>query len=341
VITSTISLASLVAAFPTSWYERYVPNPIVAHIPQVFDELVAEEIISPQTKSFAGFSGVPRYFHPFVGKEGLIISLELMCWFFYFDDPFDHDDIADVAEGERIVARTIEVLNTGELPLDPTPIERLCERFRSRALQMGADRPDAAQRFIAACADWVGSIMPINRRQYRVLPSLADYKAIRLVNVGIFPQYPLDEIVSELTLEASFVEMPEIIELGKIAVWIVALCNDIYSYESESKHATQMNSLELRKIHNNLSLSAAYEQQVAEIKQEIDRFVALENFLIDRGILGNFELLGNDESSCHQLDRTKYINGIRSIIMGNHFWSLNDGRYSSPNSPFLELRTQI
>jgi Terpene synthase family 2, C-terminal metal binding len=333
-----ISLESLEQKLPSSWCDNFSLNPATAYRNSVFSELVAKDVIPDKDKSFKGFSGVPRYFHPFVENEGLALSLKIMCWYFYFDDPFDYGLVTQDST-QDLIKRMIEILKTREMPANPTPAERICGDFLAHAEKISLHQEEAFERFVNACCNWVESIIHIDRRNYSSLPSLEAYKHLRVQNVGILPEYPLNEIICKLTLEQDFVTMPEIIELGKISAWIVAQCNDIYSFESEAKHGTQMNSLEIRKIQDDLDLEEAYESQVTSIDQNIREFINIEANLIKQGILAKVESLENQELDSTQRDQTKYVQGMHSIIIGNHFWSLNDGRYSSDTSPFLELRS--
>jgi hypothetical protein len=334
---TSISLESLVQKFPSSWRNNFSPNPVTAYRSTVFSDLVEQGIIPFDDKSFKGFSGVPRYFHPFVENEGLVLSLKIMCWYFYFDDPFDYGLITQDST-EDLITRMIGIFKTGELPINPTPAERICSDFLTHAKKIALGQEAALERFINACQYWVESIIHIDRRNYTSLLSLETYKHLRIQNVGILPEYPLNEIICKLTLDENFVTMPEIIKLGEISAWIVAQCNDIYSFESEAKHGTQMNSLEIRKVQDDLDLEEAYESQIASIGQNIHEFIDIENDLIQQGVLAKIESLKTHELDNIYRDQTKYVQGMHSIIIGNHFWSLNDGRYSSDTSPFLELR---
>jgi Terpene synthase family 2, C-terminal metal binding len=333
-----ISLESLVQKLPSCWRNNFSLNPAIAYRNSVFSDLVEQGVVPSDDKSFKGFSGVPRYFHPFVENEGLVLSLKIMCWYFYFDDPFDYGLVTQNST-QDLITRMTRILKTGELPIYPTPAERICSDFLTHAKKISLHQEAALERFVNACHHWVESIIHIDRRNYTSLPSLEVYKYLRIQNVGILPEYPLNEIICKLTLDESFVTMPEIIKLGEISAWIVAQCNDIYSFESEAKHGTQMNSLEIRKIQDDLNLEEAYEAQIASIEQNIHEFIDIENGLIQQGVLVKVESLEVHGLDSIRRDQTKYVQGMHSIIIGNHFWSLNDGRYSSDTSPFLELRS--
>ncbi len=334
----SISLESLAQKLPSSWRNNFSLNPAIAYRNSVFSDLVEQDIIPFDDESFKGFAGVPRYFHPFVENEGLVLSLKIMCWYFYFDDPFDYG-LVTRGSTQDLITRMTGILKTGELPINPTPAERICSDFLAHAKKISLHKETALERFVSACHDWVESIIHIDRRNYISLPSLEAYKYLRIQNVGILPEYPLNEIICKLTLDESFVTMPEIIKLGEISAWIVAQCNDIYSFESEAEHGTQMNSLEIRKIQDDLDLEEAYELQIASIDQNIHEFIDIENSLIQQGVLVKVESLKSHGLDSIRRDQTKYVQGMHSIIIGNHFWSLNDGRYSSDTSPFLELRS--
>lgn len=334
---ATISLNNILETFPISWRMAYAPNPCTSYISSTFNDLVAQDIITPQDKYFWGFSSVARYFSPLADELGLIFFEEVICWYFYFDDPFDWGEISH-SEADRLIERMLDILHCGQLPANPSPSERLCASFWKRAYDRAAGRTDAFKRFTLACMDWVKSILPIDRRRSQTVATLQDYNALRLANVGIIPMYAINEINLGLSLKTSFVSLPDVIRLGELTALIVAYCNDIYSYELEVEKATQLNSLEIRTLENQLTLEEAYYEHIDAIREYINEFINIEKSLIERELLEVSELATDPEAAQCRQEQTSYIDAMRSIILGNHFWSLDDGRYHSVNSPFLELK---
>ena len=335
---TSLTLSPIWSIFPAQW-RQFVPNPNRGYVQPVREELARLGIVSAGDRAFLGFSGAPRYFHPRADEDALLLSLELICWYFYFDDPFDDGEIDSAGvSGASLVERMMRVLETGGLPADPSPTERLCQQYRTRARCMAAGRTAPFGRFIARCQDWVRSISPIDRRSLHFQPDLAEYARLRLANVGILPQYALNEIIGGLALDDGFVEMPEVRRFGDLAALVIAYCNDIYSYEREAERSTQLNSLEIRLAQHRLPLHQAFAEQLDDIRSMVREMEENEQALQRGGLIGRASLHEGAASLCRRRDQTRYIEDIKSLVVGNHAWSLDDGRYHSRTSPFRELR---
>ncbi|MCA9655526.1 MAG: hypothetical protein KC501_36760 [Myxococcales bacterium] len=231
----------------------------------------------------------------------------------------------------------LQVLELGRLPTDPSSCERLCYSFLDRARNIGGGNTPAWVRFRDRCAAWVKSILPLNRRVRHSHLELAEYNELRLANVGIVAEYALNEIIAGLDLDESFVADPMVVRYGDLAALIIAYCNDIYSYERETIQCTQFNSVELRCSNHGLSLHEAFFAQVEDIRAMVAEMVAIEDQLHSTGVLGYSQPNEEPGAARRRRHQTIYMEDIRAIVVGNHQWSLNDGRYDSLSSPFEEL----
>lgn len=127
------------------------------------------------------------------------------------------------------------------------------------------------------------------------------------------------------------------LRLRELAVLVVALSNDVYSFERESKQRTQWNSLELRRMGAN-TLTQAYEEQLADVRAMVAEMLQIEASLAQQGQVG-FSMDPDDALLRARRDQSRYVQGIKDIVVGNMLWSHADRRYVSPSSPFVELRT--
>jgi len=139
-------------------------------------------------------------------------------------------------------------------------------------------------------------------------------------------------------VDRKFREQPSVVRYGRLAALIIAYFNDIFSWEREAQEETQLNSIELRCSLGQLTLAEAYAQQVQAIKSLLAEMIAIEGQLELARATGPSGPDDDSESSSRRRARTQYIEAIRNIVVGNHLWSLTDGRYQSEDSPFLELR---
>ena len=326
-----LGLQELEDVLPEHWRE-FSPNPRRDHEERVQRQLAS--FITIDDRVFAGFRSVPRYFHPQASSEALVLSLEVIWWYFAFDDPFDDDEVG--ARAGELIERMQSVLATGTLPEHPSDCEQLAARFRGRAKAM--DRSGAVwPRFIQGCLDWVGSVQPINRHSSSVVPTVEQYLELRLQNVGILPEYTLNELVHRLNLVESFRCAPEVKRFADLSAMVIALFNDVYSYEREARMKTQWNSLELRVLAG-ASLPEAYKAQVAHAREMVAEMEVLGERLVEQGLVGGSLFGGSDPIPKHLRDNTRYIRGIVDVVVGHVLWVHDGGRYVSPSSPFRELR---
>lgn len=316
---------------PDSWLS-YAANPRRSFIAEVQRELEAEFALG-DAASFYGFCNAPRYFHPSADPDALVLSLELISWYFYFDDPLDAAAPGDAAW--RQVDRMVALLATGELPSAPTGCERLCHRYLSRARALCSSNPSWV-RFANQCAAWVASIRPLHRGLATEIPSVARYKELRVINVGILPLFTVNEIISNLSLTRDFLASELVRRLGELAALVVALVNDVYSYERESRQGTQWNSLELRRMKAG-TLAQAYEEHLADLRSMVSEMQHIEQLLALQGEIG-ISMDPSDAMFRARREQSRYVQGIKDIVVGNMLWSQADSRYVSPSSPFVELR---
>lgn len=330
-----LRLSHIEDLFPAEW-RAFSPSPRVRYIETIRQELISFGVLPAEgDPSFDGFCNVPRYFHPAASEEALALSLELICWYFYFDDPFD-DGV--VREGATVVERMLTALDPNKrFPSNLQPVEKLCRQFQRRAALLSGSR-ELYERFLLRCAEWVRSILPITQRRSEPV-GLDEYDGLRLVNVGILPEYTLNEMFGELRLTQTFLALPAVQRLGELAALIIAYCNDVYSYEREARRKTQLNSLEIRRATERCSLATAYEGQLERLRAMIAEFVSIQARLEHEGVVGWSSPDDTIATARKRRQQTRYVEDMIAIVVGNHYWSLADGRYASPRSPFEELRT--
>ncbi|XYI03032.1 terpene synthase family protein [Sorangium sp. So ce1128] len=334
-----LMLSRIPSMFPPRWGD-YVPS-CRAYKEPVLRDAVKMGIDHPMSRKFQTISGVPMYFHPLAGEEALKLSLELNVFFFYFDDIFDDDQVGVVFDrgqqkGSELIERMLRVLLAGELPPTPTGTERMCQNFREHSRRLCQGRPRTFQRFLRYCADWVRSVIPFSKIQRSsVAPDLDLYHQMRVENIGLYPLFSINEIDAGAEMSDEFIDNVDVRRYGEIASIFVAYCNDIYSYDKETRGgARPFNSLFLRRLEGGLSLAEAYERQLEAMSMLMEELASVEGRLVATGVMPE----PGSPGSPAQRAQARYIYDMRQIMIGNHWWSINDGRYSSGESPFAELR---
>lgn len=328
-----LKLDKIISLLPQPWPRHAPANG--AHIERAMRDPVSAAVIGTNPGRFPGMCGVPRYLYPEASEEALLLGLELNIWGFYFDDPFDDGDISllERTAGTSLIGRMVEVLETGASPPDPSPLELLCLQFRERARMLCRGRPQTWRRFVQSCVHWTDSVLPAARTQhFATLPDLSAYNEVRRTNIGIIPLACINEIDGPLQLDEAFFADPVIRRLHELTCLIIVHCNDLYSYEKERRLSAQpFNSLFLRQHHYHLGLEAAFEQHLAGIAAWLNELSELDGRL-------RAEVPVEPGDRAQKQAQALYVERLKGLILGNHLWSINDGRYSSLTSPFEELR---
>jgi len=334
-----LELDRFLCLLPQPWPQQAAAGR--AHIERALRDPVSAAVIRTKPALFPGLCDVPRYFYPEASEEALLLGLELNIWFFYFDDPFDDGDISltDRTAGAALIDRMVKLLDSGELPPEPSPLELLCLQFRERARRLCPGRPNTLRRFVESCIHWTDSVLPAASTQHgATLPVLASYDEARGTNIGILPLAYINEIDGPLEFDDAFFADPVIRRMHALTCLIICHCNDLYSYEKEMRlSARPFNSLFLRQHHDGLDLDAAFEQHLAGLAGWLAELAELEASLLTRD--GRADSAKRGPTWRMDQAHAQYIQRLKRLILGNHLWSIHGGRYSSPTSPFVELRT--
>jgi hypothetical protein len=161
----------------------------------------------------------------------------------------------------------------------------------------------------------------INRwKQLR--PSYDTYRSMRVVTIGLRPQFALAEILENLELSEEARKHPDLMRLERTTCRAVGWANDLFTYEKELEQG-EVHNLVLVLMHSeSLPLCDALRQARAAHDDEVRAFLSLEARLTGFG----------DEA--HAVRR--YVAMLRRWIRGHLDWAVKTGRYQERRSPVLQ-----
>ena len=249
-------------------------------------------------------------------------------WLFFLDDQYDdHPELGrDIPAVRNLMARSLEVLVTGELPADPLPFDRLsvCLREQSQAICF----PGWLPRFIRNVEEYLfhGSLVAMHFWNQGSVPDLVTYRTMRMLDSAVLAAIDIIEVAGAVVLPDAVHRHPLVIELRELAAQHVAYVNDIASYQKEVLcHESPCNLIPVLLMKEDLCFEVAVRKAIDVINDVMMRFLKTEVELPSCG--------GDIDQNL-----VAYVGGMKTWMRGNIDFVLTSGRYLSPASPFLELR---
>jgi hypothetical protein len=157
----------------------------------------------------------------------------------------------------------------------------------------------------------------INRwKQLR--PSRDVYQSMRIVTIGLRPQFVLAEIAEDIQLSETARVQPDLVRLEHLTCRAVGWANDLFTHEKELEQGEMHNLVLVLMDAESRSLHDAVERAKALHDSEIRSFLAIE-----AGLSG----LGEDRAVY------RYVSMLRRWIRGHLDWAVKTGRYRERHEP--------
>ncbi|KAJ3914016.1 terpenoid synthase [Lentinula edodes] len=250
--------------------------------------------------------------YPYFSKTQLRAGADLMNVFFVFDEYTD-------VENEIVVAQLgIEIMDGLRNPHKCCNIKggsilrKMAAEFWANTMSIATLSCQA--HFLHACHEYVLSVVEQARdRSGNKVRSIQDYLEVRRLAAGVYPSLALLEL--DLDLSDHVISHPAMKTLTRCAVDIIALGNDIYSFNVEqargdgSHNIITVVMMELKlDLHEALEWVGHYHRE-----RELEFLRAVKELPmwspeIDRQV-------------------AQYVNGIGNWVRANDCWSFESGRY--------------
>ncbi|WP_155893427.1 terpene synthase family protein [Cystobacter fuscus] len=291
-------------------------------------ELLRREPAQVRRFDASQFGLLTAHVYPRGTRERLELCNDWHVWLFLFDDEVDER----VEVGQRpaylkaYVDACLEVLRGGALRARATPLERFTWDLRQRMSRLASE--PWMERFVRDVEDYLhrGTLPAARHWTEGTVPDLESYIEQRALDSAVYTAQDLVEFAEPgQELPEELLRLPLVRRLRLLCTRVVALTNDLFSFEKEVLwHRNPNNFVHVLRVDRGLELREAISTAIDIINADTDAFIACEE-LLQASRLADPRLLG-------------YVEGLKAWIRGNVHWSLVTGRYSSPTSPFPELR---
>ncbi len=318
---------------PSTWPSE--PSPHARYIEQATRARVLGVKLLPRVPSVlrrfdaSQFGLLAAYAYPEATRERLELCNDWHVWLFLFDD--EADECADVGQRpaylQEYMEACLEVLRGGALRTRARPLERFTYDIRRRMERL------ASESWLSRFADDVesylfqGTLQASRHWTAGTVPDFDAYLTQRAEDSGMYTCVDLVEFAQEgRELPGHVLATPELRRMRELCTRVVALSNDLFSYEKEVLWSRNPNNLvHVLQVHHALGLEESVAEAIQVVNADVECFQACEERLLQSGLLDDARV-------------AFYVDGMKAWMRGNVCWSLVTGRYCSPTSPFPELR---
>lgn len=266
-------------------------------------------------------------FYPTASGDDLDLGVDLMSWFFLFDDQFDGPLGSDSAKSQMLITELEAVLEERQPATHSSAKTKIAIAFRDIWLRTCNPMPD---HFIdRARQNWIGYFRGYLSETETKLAgtqlSQSDYLAVRRSTIGVLPTLDMAERVTRSALPARVNDAHIVSAQRNITIDVNVLFNDIASYTKE---------LAIGEL-NNLVLIVAGSQDLGEIAAaareitqtavyKIREFTAL-CAAADQHLSSIYDLSPADQQALKNYQQ----NALTTLIRGSLDWHRTSGRYKA------------
>ncbi len=269
-----------------------------------------------------GYADLAAAFYPSATGPDLDLGVDLMSWFFLFDDLFDGPRGEDPQETKKLTDAVAAALD-GPLPDSAPPIahgfadvwRRTCEGMSAAWCRR------SARHWRAYFSGYVDEA--VSRHHNTPYTSAAEYLALRRHTIGVQPTVDLAERTGRFEVPHRIFDSAVMYAMLQIAVDTNLLLNDIASLEKEEARGEQNNMvLILAREHGwSRGRSIAYMQD--GVRTRLEQFLLLEACLPK--VYDTFDLDPQERESAEAYR----LDAVRSVIRGSYDWHRSSGRYAA------------
>jgi pentalenene synthase len=287
--------------------------------PRALSMITTEEAARRHARG--NYADLATYFYPAATGPDLDLGVDLMSWFFLYDDLFDGLTGKDPVEAARLVGAVTAVFDA---PLDaaaPLISRGLADLWRRTCEGMSADFQVRAARH---WRDYLNGY--VDEAEGRAVAGAQDsdtYFAIRRRTIGVLPTVDMAERTSHCEVPKRMYESAPMAAMLRIAIEVNVLFNDIASLEKEIAVGDPNNMVLILMRENGWTSERSIAHMQSEVRTRIEEFLLLETVLP-----GVYDSLGLDADERDRTDRFR-VDGLRTVIRGSHDWHRSSGRYDA------------
>jgi hypothetical protein len=276
----------------------------------------------------ADFVALSTWVYPTATDAQLQVCHDWHMWLFCFDDRVDSLDgryAGQEAAMVEVATRSLAALRHGEVHADPLAVYAL--QIREALLELAS--PSWLQGFCDAVEDYLfqGTFVAARHHREATVPGVEPFIRYRTSDSGLHTVIRLVELLTGGELGSTW-DDPAVRHLRMLCAEASALHNDLFSYEKEVIWNRCPNNLvHVVMVEQGVNFATAVTRCLRLIDERYHAFQRLRQRVLDERGAGDPVLVD-------------FIAGMLVWIEASADWELHSGRYSSPTSPFAELRQQ-
>lgn len=269
-----------------------------------------------------GYADLASRFYPHATGADLDLGVDLMSWFFLFDDLFDGPRGENPEETRKLTDAVAAALD-GPLPPSAPPIAHgFADIWRRTCEGMS---PAWCARSARHWRNYFDGYVDEAESRFRNEPceSAAQYLAMRRHTIGVQPTVDLAERAGRFEVPHRVFGGAVLSAMLQIAVDVNLMLNDIASLEKEEARGEQNNMVMILRREHGWARSRSIAHIQDEVHARLEEFLVLESGLPKLG-----EIYGLDPDAREALERYR-MDAVRTVIRGSYDWHRASGRYDA------------
>lgn len=267
-----------------------------------------------------GYAQLASRFYPHAIGADLDLGVDLMSWFFLFDDHFDGPRGENPAEAKQLTDAVAAALNV-PLPVTAPPIahgfadiwRRICEGMT----------PAWCTRSARHWRSYFDGYVDEAESRDTPFSSAAQYLTVRRQTIGVQPTVDLAERAGHFEVPHRVFDGAVLSAMRQIAADVNLLLNDIASLEKEEARGEQNNMVLILRREHGWSKDRSVAHIQSEVRARLEQYLLLESCLPQLGDI--FQL---NEAEREALERYRN-DGLCTVIRGSYDWHRSSGRYDA------------
>lgn len=269
----------------------------------------------------ADYAGLAACFYPTAVGAELDLGVDLMSWYFLFDDPFDGPLGRDLHMVRYLTGQLVGILeHRPGASLEPV-VRAFADVWERSCDGMSATwRVRAAQNWRAYFSGYVAEAL---NRTNNVLLSSNEHLRLRRDTIGVQPTVDLAERLGRYEVPAHAYFDPHLTAMRQIAAEVDTLHNDICSVEKEEAIGDLNNMVLIVEREQHCERAKAVTIVSQMLRDRTNRFVSMEAEIPD--------LCARQQLSPIQRHAVaRYVSdALRTVMRGDYDWAECSGRYDA------------
>lgn len=269
-----------------------------------------------------GYADLAARFYPHATGDDLDLGVDLMSWFFLFDDLFDGPRGENPEDTKQLTDAVAAALD-GPLPATAPPIAHgFADIWRRTGEAM---TPAWCARSARHWRNYFDGYVDEAESRFWDKPydCAAEYLAMRRATIGVQPTVDLAERAGRFEVPHRVFDSAVVSAMLQIAVDVNLLFNDIASLEKEEARGEQNNMVMILGREHGWSRGRSVAHIQTEVQARLEQYLLLESCLPKVG-----DIYRLDDTERAALERYR-DDAVRSVIRGSYDWHRSSGRYDA------------